>query len=451
MSKFRIRFLSEPLRFAKNPFDTSPLWTGVTTRRTLPNRRLTTIMNIATFQSNLDFIKQIYFREEWKDKDCLGKIQQAVKECNEKIIIAFGESLHKLAEHKPSLEGLEKVVTKFPSTLSHINEYNSLPIHTITGPSEESICAPEYVPILAKEGLKHGVGGEHTRGGLLTDVPYNAAGWNTLECLSYDSEYDQTSRLSTLKELRKIGLLVEKDIQEQWLLYTSLYNGGHEIFEYLVKWNPNALLNTRYNLEPLIHAMVWELYLPSESVTQFVTTILTAGFKYHPHIGGLLFTEDYEGTIALDVLLDEYSVEDVMRILHSILSPAKDYPILHHILTKAPQHGEVFAIEFPWAGSLRDHNGRSLHQVLMAAGPNVMNEHWLLFAMLTDNQIQEKDPITTLYPFAAMAVGEHADLQSCFYLLRRHPSVMDERSRTSVCRRTRIRKRKASKSILFLE
>ena len=77
-----------------------------------------------------------------------------------------------------------------------------------------------------------------------------------------------------------------------------------------------------------------------------------------------------------------------------------------------------------------------------------MNEHQLLFAMLTDNQIREKDPITTLYPFAAMAVGEHADVEGCFYLLRRHPSVMDERSRTSVCRRTHIKKRKASKSIV---
>ena len=71
--------------------------------------------------------------------------------------------------------------------------------------------------------------------------------------------------------------------------------------------------------------------------------------------------------------------------------------------------------------------------------------------MLTDNQIQEIDPITSLYPFAAMAVGEHADLESCFYLLRRHPSVMDERSRTSVCRRTRMKKRKTSKSIVYLE
>ena len=136
-----------------------------------------------------------------------------------------------------------------------------------------------------------------------------------------------------------------------------------------------------------------------------------------------------------------------MNTLYNILSSMKNYPILHHIFTKAPKYKELFAKKFPWAGSLKDHNGRSLHQAILAAGPKVMNENEVLFAMLTDDQIQEKDPITTLFPFAAMSVGEHADLERCFYLLRRHPSVLDRRSRSNSSVRRRRKKQQVSKLI----
>lgn len=80
-----------------------------------------------------------------------------------------------------------------------------------------------------------------------------------------------------------------------------------------------------------------------------------------------------------------------------------------------------------------------------------MNSNDILFATLTDSQIQTKDPITTLYPFAAMAVGEHADLKNCFYLLRRQPSVLDQRSRAnneSGRRRRRRKKRKMNDTVI---
>ncbi|GFH49888.1 predicted protein [Chaetoceros tenuissimus] len=127
-----------------------------------------------------------------------------------------------------------------------------------------------------------------------------------------------------------------------------------------------------------------------------------------------------------------------MDMLHEILSPNRDFPILHHIFTKTPQYKDLFTKTFPWAYHLKDHNSRTLHQALLAAGPEVMNDHEIFFASLSDNQIQTKDPITTLYPFATMAVGEHADLDKCFYLLRRQPSVLERRSRSeSICRRKR--------------
>ncbi|GFH44078.1 hypothetical protein CTEN210_00552 [Chaetoceros tenuissimus] len=375
-------------------------------------------MNISTFQSNLDFIKSLYFHEEWKDEDCKNRILAAVKECNEKIEEAFGKSIHKLGDHTPSFEAVEKVATKFPSTLSY-QVGGSLPIQSAAGNN-----AFEYVPVLAKEGVKYEVGGEDARGGLLTIDPFEDRGWNTLHWLFavLANGNNGAKRLNVMKELRKMGLLLKKDIQEYQLLRYTCDEKCKERFEYLVNWDPNALVETRVISMPLIHSLTREdaLFL-----------FLKAGFEKHPNIGGLLFVKDDAEVNALDTIFNQTGKEKTMEILHRIFSPQNNYPILHHVFVKSPEHIPTFLNKFPWATQLRDHHGRSLQQAVLAAGPDIMNANNFLFPMLTDDQIREKDPITTLYPFASMAVGEDADLEKSFYLLRRHPSVLERRSRSS--------------------
>ena len=78
--------------------------------------------------------------------------------------------MHKLFDHKPSFEAVEKVVNQFPSTLSHAGDHR-LSIHT-TAASVDAPSALEYVPpVLVK------VGGEDARGGLLKIDPYEIH-WN---------------------------------------------------------------------------------------------------------------------------------------------------------------------------------------------------------------------------------------------------------------------------------
>ncbi|GFH44106.1 hypothetical protein CTEN210_00580 [Chaetoceros tenuissimus] len=395
-------------------------------------------MNISTFQSNLDFIKSLYLNKEWKDKKCRDEILEAIEEANEKIEKAFGESMCMLYNHKPSVEAVEKVVKKFPSTLSHQNEDGRIPIQKAATNDGHAF---EYVPVLAKEGIKHKVGGEDARGGLLTIDPTDDDGWNTLEWfvnVEHDDDYDEfdAKRVKVLKELRKSGLLLKEDIQEHKLLDMSCWKKSKKRFEYLASWDPDALIDTRVGNHALVHTLV----------SKQMPVFLKASFKYHPQLGGLLFVKDDDGEIAFDTMCNIAGEKETMTILYELLTPKSDYPILHHIFTNAPRHKELFMEYFPWATQLKDHHGRSLQQAVLAADPNIMNEHSYLFAMLTDDQIQERDPVTTLYPFAAMAVGEHADLKKSYYLLRRHPSVLDRRARApidgqSISRRRRKRKR----------
>ncbi|GFH57156.1 hypothetical protein CTEN210_13632 [Chaetoceros tenuissimus] len=372
-------------------------------------------MNISTFQAKLDFIKSIYFFEEWKDEDCRNDILAAIEECNDKIEEAFGKSMHKLHKHKPSVDAVEKVVKKFPSTLLYESDVDGrIPIQS----AAISPCVG-YVPVLAKEGMKHEVlEGEDARGGLFIEDPSDGCHRNTLRCLIENSDVDDESAISLIKELQKSGLLVKTDIREKWLLWFSCYEENKMRFEYLVSCDPEALIE-----EPLIH------FTATQQKDRDITVLLKAGFKHHPNIGGLLFIKDYKGTTVFDCLCDRKGEEKAMSLLYEILTPDCTYPILHHVFVNAPQHKDLFMKKFPWAYSLKDHNGRTLHQAVLAAGPDIMNKNNMILASLSDDQIQTKDPITTLFPFAAMAVGEHADLENTFYLLRRQPSVMDRHSR----------------------
>ncbi|GFH49935.1 hypothetical protein CTEN210_06411 [Chaetoceros tenuissimus] len=392
-------------------------------------------MDISTLQSNLDFIKSLYFHEEWKDEECKRQILRAITECNREIEKAFGWSMHRLEEHKPSVEAVQKVTKKFPSTLSNQNdEYGRIPIQAAAS------VAFEYIPILAKEGIKHNVGGEDARGGLLMTDPGSMNGWNTLQRFANvgglknatRAEYENLDamRVNVMKELQQSDLLQKKDIQEHGLLRYACNETAKQRFEFLVEWDPDALMETRFLNQPFA--------LQKDEASKSAI-LLEAGFKYFPNTGGLLFVEDGHGSTLFDTICSEIGTEETMTILHDMLSPNCDYPILHHIFIKAPEHKDLFMEKFPWAYQLKDHNGRTLQQAVLAAGPDIMKANKILFATLSNDQIRSKDPATTLYPFAAMAVGEHADLEKTFYLLRRHPSVLDRHTRADSTTQSRQR------------
>ncbi|GFH49892.1 hypothetical protein CTEN210_06368 [Chaetoceros tenuissimus] len=376
-------------------------------------------MNIANFQSKLDFIKDLYSNEEWTERECRDDILAALEEAHTKIVNAFGESLCRLryGKHKPSLEAVEKVVKEFPSALSYEDKDGYIPISYISEDNDDG-SGLEYIPILAKEGVKHNVGGADARGGLVCRTP-NGLTLNNLQNLCTCSDNEMVN-LSVLKELRKMGLFVKSDIQDYKMLHYSVYSScgrGKKRTKFLADWDPDALLNI-----DSLEIMNFERELDDLEI------LLLAGFKHFPNTGGILFLQDTAGNTVFDLACRKdygYGLEGTMSILHKILAPRSDYPILHHVYIKAPEHVPLFAKKFHWAYHLKDHKGRTLHQAVLAAGPDVMNANSQLFASLTDDQLQTKDPIITLYPFAAMAVGEHAELEVVFDLLRRQPSVLE--------------------------
>ena len=96
---------------------------------------------------------------------------------------------------------------------------------------------------------------------------------NTLQwfVITGDDAAEDTKRLNVLKELRRSGLILKKDIREYHLLEYSRFELTKERFEYLVNWDPDALIKTRVRNKPLIHYFVDE--------EESLQLLLKAGFN----------------------------------------------------------------------------------------------------------------------------------------------------------------------------
>ncbi|GFH59706.1 predicted protein [Chaetoceros tenuissimus] len=292
----------------------------------------------------------------------------------------------------------------------------------------ENVCACDenYEPLICVAANHAGIAPEYLS--LLLEIePLRYWGKPFLLRLVTSHESDgvaaDENRVNALKELVKLGLLKKKHVSrtrtDNENLLVDCDVRFTKVFDFLSSFDPDSLFT------------IWESFGDIEKTTQF----LEAGFNHFPNVGGLLFHKNEDGkTTVLDKAFEIYGKKKVMEILRKILSPKSDYPILHHIFSKAPQYKDLFSEKFGWAhGILRDHNGRTLHQAVLAAGPMIVKKNAVLFTQLQDSQILEKDPITTLFPFAAMAVGEHGDLHKCFELLRRQPSVLERKARMKGC------------------
>ncbi|GFH46511.1 hypothetical protein CTEN210_02985 [Chaetoceros tenuissimus] len=364
---------------------------------------------------------------DWKDEACLKDLMRMVKSTKKQLVDAFGQSLHRLVQSKPNESTVETVVKIFPDAMKVQNKKKRLPIQSCLWYTSSAL---KYIPMLAREGMKHNVGGEESRGGLLTSDPSSNPRLNTLQlAVNMNGESGtivfDAGIVKVLESLKKGDLLKREDITEHNLISYGAWKCCPMRFKYLLQLDPESISSFVKNEKTFMQLVI------SRELDNF-KAILKVTLELYPEQAGYLFQKDTDGQqTAVERAIQKYGEKEMMTALHEIISPSKRFPILHHALVHAPQKQVLFMKWFPWAYNLRDHNNRSLIQAILAAGAKVVNEHLTVFASMSDEQICEKDPVTTLYPFAAVASGEDSDLEKTFYLLRRQPGVLD-RSETRI-------------------
>mmetsp|Transcript_18010 Transcript_18010/g.26768 ORF Transcript_18010/g.26768 Transcript_18010/m.26768 type:complete len:416 (-) Transcript_18010:37-1284(-) len=368
-----------------------------------------------------DINAAIKLENKLKDKKFIDDIKTVLKIAKIGFIDAAGNALHRIHKTKPTIDAVKELIQGFPDALSFKNKKNRLPIQSAV----RSNVATKYVPILAKEGIKHEVGGRGMRGGLLVVDPTDVDGMNTLQLIvnlgnPSDPIPHDTARLKVLKELRKDNLLLKKDIKEHNLLFWSCQTQSKRRFEYLAEWDPDCLMTGTYKDLPLSHAIIQH----RKDLTFFTMYFQTA-LKHYPQHLGFLFQKDNSGKTAYERAVEKHGKQETFKTIQQCIPTDTSLPILHHVMKDAPQYFDEFSIRYLSALHLLDQNGRSFIQAQLAGGAKTLVNDGFYFLRLSDDEIAEADPVTKQYPFLTAASGESGDLSTTYFLLSKNPSLLE--------------------------
>jgi len=377
--------------------------------------------------------RQLLDMDDTMAKILLKHFEVLAEKMLEDMTTAAGEYLHSLhtRREEDSEDEAKAVVKKFPSALSHLNEKGRLPIQTAVFYSK----SVPFLPLLVEEGIKLNVGGEGMRGGLLVDDPVGEDNFNfnvlqllVLMKMGNDTVFD-SRYLGVLIKLRESNLLRKEDIRQNDLSYLSCFPLNQARFEYLVDWDPQGLKGD------VGHAsLIWGV-LDEESnkkIDRFAMA-LKAGMKHFPDDLGFLFEKGNDGKTICQLAFENLDKDGALRVIQECIPVSANYPFLHHVIMNAPEYMKDFARMYPSATFLRDENGRSFHHVALSSGRNLKNDPMIIL-QLTDDKVEEKDPVTDLHPFMNAASAEVPDVETIYYLLRRNPSVVDRSRRIVKCK-----------------
>ena len=84
-------------------------------------------------------------------------------------------------------------------------------------------------------------------------------------------------------------------------------------------------------------------------------------------------------------------------------------------------------MRYPSAIYLRDEKQRSFLHVALSSGTSFKTDA-VFITSRRDEEIEERDPVAELYPFAIAASAVESDLCTIYHLLRRNPSLLERRS-----------------------
>jgi hypothetical protein len=262
-----------------------------------------------------------------KDKKLFDALKKVVKTAKKGFTDATGGALHRLNDTKPSIDTVKELVQGIPEAMSVMNDEDRLAIQSML----EQGAGIKYIPILAKEGNKHNVGGTGMRGGLLVSDPVNDDG-NLLECLASmhddeDSITIDTDCIDAMKKLKKADLFLKEDIEEYGLLYDSCNPRSKMRFEYLAQWDPDSLIIDDYGHFPFSHFMINEF----DDLNRF-TMCLQTTIKHHPQDLGVLFRKDRRGDTAYERALEKHGKEATFKVIQECIPTNTSLPILHHAM-----------------------------------------------------------------------------------------------------------------------
>mmetsp|Transcript_29706 Transcript_29706/g.45446 ORF Transcript_29706/g.45446 Transcript_29706/m.45446 type:complete len:425 (-) Transcript_29706:196-1470(-) len=366
--------------------------------------------------------------------DCIDAIaSKAISEAIKEMTTEAREFLsYELDDDKHTIEQVKAIIEFFPDSLSQLDG-GLLPIQEIVVMNGYFSDArrDSFIPLMAKEGCRLGVGGEGNRGGLLSVMDSDDS-LNTIQWLASKTSTEQIcsvdndrNRAQVLKDLRSMDLLKKTDIEEYGLLQELFSLRCKHRFEFFSNWDPGALGPRDSQLRIPIHSA---LGLTHQNMREeSFEMVLKVGMKYFPEHLGFLFCKENKITPCKKAF-DTIGVGPAMNIIRRCIPLSDNYPILHHAIKYAPDLANDIAQFYPDAAFLRNNDGHTISQfecyISLRRGRKTFQKQSLFFIRAKDDKVNRQDPKTGLYPFMSAAVGNKSDLSAVFYLLSRNPKLV---------------------------
>ncbi len=216
-----------------------------------------------------------------------------------------------------SEDDIRTLVQCVPKALSYVDEHGSFLIHNAIYSGSVS-----FVPMLAEEGMKHNVGGEGMRGGLLKESP--VCGQSVLQMLScnYNSNSD-VGCLDAIKRLREKGFIEKEHIKEYNLLWKSCKESSSKRFNYFADWDPSALKVQRDG-KSLLHLCA----RPASHCIGEFQLALSATLRHYPHELGLLLLKNANSHTPFQVARKHFGEQESWKMIKKCLDESNGSMIL---------------------------------------------------------------------------------------------------------------------------
>ncbi len=148
------------------------------------------------------------------------------------------------------------------------------------------------------------------------------------------------------------------------------------------------------------------------------TTFLKYGMKYYPQ------SKNGKGISAINQAIATFGKNETMQIVQQMIPSTEDHPILHCVYKFTPDLADDFVYWYPDAERLKDSKGRRLLHVTMKRGLK-WSPSLSMMIHCDKESLEEKGPMSNLYPFMLAATSGHPkDLTTIYRLLRYCPGVL---------------------------
>ena len=216
--------------------------------------------------------------------------------------------------------------------------------------------------------MKHNVGGEEMRGGLLyKSLIVSQSVLGMLSLISYGTDDNSDVRyLDVIKRLREMGFIEKEDIKEYNLLWDSCKESSSKRFNYFADWDPSALKEVQQDGKSLLQSCA--RVSNQSSVSWCIATFqlaLSATLRHYPHELGLLLLKNAKGDTPFQIARKQFGEQEFWEVIKKCLDESNESMIL------------------------------------------------------------ERDPETNMYPFLLAAAGDDtSELDLVYYLVRRNPLTL---------------------------